>query len=379
VGLKVERITDIAKLTALAPEWAKLPCEHPFQTPQWVLCWWKHLSAKSLRVRDELHAYAVREDDGTLVAVAPLMRTCRPGTGPLAVRVIQFIGADPNITELRRMTVAADREEQATRAILAELGKHRSDWDWLQWGAVKSQHASAAVIEGETGSEKGVHQSEFILRLEPSWEEQRAKLSRNIKESLRKCYNSLKRENIVWELKIAQTPEEVARAVPQFLQLHASRSKVQGTVYHRDVFDAPAAQAFLEEVCVELARIGHTRVFQIVIGGKVVATRIGFVHGSQLYLYFSGFDPEYGKYSVMTTTVCEAIQWAISQKLAAVDLSFGEDVSKTRWGPDEIHWQCAKIPSSSLRGRLARHAYESAMGLLGSGVLKRLVGRDVGV
>jgi hypothetical protein len=43
-----------------------------------------------------------------------------------------------------------------------------------------------------------------------------------------------------------------------------------------------------------------------------MATRIGFVLGKTLYLYYSGYDVKMRKYSIMTTTVCETIKYAIA-------------------------------------------------------------------
>src|SRR5204862_1700452 len=64
-----EVIGDIARLEALAPEWLELwrrsPNATPFQSPMWVLPWWRHFGS------NELHAIAVR-DAGKLAALAPL-------------------------------------------------------------------------------------------------------------------------------------------------------------------------------------------------------------------------------------------------------------------------------------------------------------------
>ena len=78
------------------------------------------------------------------------------------------------------------------------------------------------------------------------------------------------------------------------------------------------------------------RVFQLEIAGSVVASRLGFLLGDELYLYFSGYEPAWGAYSVMTTTVAEVLKWAIERQLKLVNLSPGTDVSKTRWGATPI-------------------------------------------
>ena len=85
-----------------------------------------------------------------------------------------------------------------------------------------------------------------------------------------------------------------------------------------------------------MARAGDLRLFQIRVGGRIVAVRIGFALGDQLYLYFSGYDPDYGPYSIMTTLMAETLQWAHGNGVALVNLSSGVDRSKTRFRPEMI-------------------------------------------
>jgi CelD/BcsL family acetyltransferase involved in cellulose biosynthesis len=98
------------------------------------------------------------------------------------------------------------------------------------------------------------------------------------------------------------------------------------------------------------------------VGGEVVATRIGFAMGDTLYLYFSGSDPAWRKYSVMTTAVAEAFQRAIAEGFAAVNLSNGTDVSKTRWAPERIDYHDLVQVAPSRRARLAHGAYRLVTG-----------------
>ncbi len=133
-----------------------------------------------------------------------------------------------------------------------------------------------------------------------------------------------------------------------------------GSIPHPNHFAAEGARRFLHEVCGELAARDIMRVFQLTIGGRVVASRIGFEVGDSLYLYYSGSDPEWSKYSVMTTTAAEAIKYAIARGLKTVNLSPGNDVSKTRWSPREIPHQTAYEHSGRLRSWLLRNAYVKA-------------------
>jgi CelD/BcsL family acetyltransferase involved in cellulose biosynthesis len=117
------------------------------------------------------------------------------------------------------------------------------------------------------------------------------------------------------------------------------------------------------------------RLFQLNIDSQVVAMRIGFVVGGSLYLYYSGFDPAWSRYSVMTTALAEAIKYAIAQGIKTVNLSPTKDVSKTRWGPRQVDYQSAYQQNRRLRSRLARRAYMKAKSGEGlqSWVLQRLI------
>jgi hypothetical protein len=52
---------------------------------------------------------------------------------------------------------------------------------------------------------------------------------------------------------------------------------------------------------VRASEVGSAKLFELLVEGEVVASRIGFVLGDNLYLYFSGYHPRMSRYSVMTT------------------------------------------------------------------------------
>ncbi|GAC1676150.1 MAG: hypothetical protein NVS9B2_26560 [Steroidobacteraceae bacterium] len=102
------------------------------------------------------------------------------------------------------------------------------------------------------------------------------------------------------------------------------------------------------------------RIFQLKIGAHIVASRIGFVVDSSLYLYYSGYDVEWSRYSVMTTTLAEAIKYAIAKGFKTVNLSPTKDLAKTRWGPRQVDYKSAFQNRRRLRSRLLCRAYMKA-------------------
>ena len=380
-ALIVEEIESFGDLLALEPEWRELETQAgltlPFFTFDWVVSWWAHFREDKRAVRDSLFVRAVRRTDRTLVAVAPLMLTERPAVGPVRVRILQFFGADPNITELRGLLAAPGMEASVQRALLDNLASGSERWDWVYWGGVRAGSESEAALNLlPVQWERDI--PNFVLPLPKTWDELRGGLKHNIKESLRKCYNSLKRDNHVPILEVLRARGEMAAGLAHFFRLHGARAEVGGTVQHKDVFESQVAREFLVDLCERYADRGVARIFLLKIGEQVVATRIGFAFGSTLYLYYSGYDPAWAKYSVMTTTVAEAIKYAIAEGFAEVNLSTGNDVSKTRWGPQEVVYREAVLRSVRPRGKVALEAYRYLLKAKAHPKMKQLTGRFLG-
>jgi CelD/BcsL family acetyltransferase involved in cellulose biosynthesis len=203
--------------------------------------------------------------------------------------------------------------------------------------------------------------TEFRLRLPDSWEEFRAGLPRNVKESLRKCYNSLKRANLSFRFDVISRAQEMGPALERFFELHTARAARTDTVVHPNVFETPESKQFLRTACERFAERGCARIFQLVVDDRIVAVRVAFVVGDTLYLYFSGYDPAFAQYGVMTTTVAEAIKYAIDSGLSRVHLSAGNDVSKTRWRPTVTTTRHATLIAPSARAHLTHRMYRGAL------------------
>ncbi len=354
-------VEQVETFDALRDEWDLLDATTsprlPFTSPLWHSLWWQHFRESRTFVRDSLRLYAIRDPQGRLRGVAPMMLTERPAVGPLRARMLQFLGADPNVTEIRGVVCSAEDQPAVVEALLNHIEAHSTGWDWLFIGGILQAGDAYRVINERQGVKWGREIPDFFLTMPGDWETFKGTLSRNIKESMRKCYNSLKRDSLEFSFEVLTRPDQMDAGLDHFLRLHSARAAATDTITHKDVFESGPARAFLRDYLRQAAAQDKVRIFQLVITGKVVATRIGFVVGDALYLYFSGFDPEWGKYSVMTTTVAEALKFAIANRFATVNLSPGNDVSKTRWGPKELMLREAVVPSPSFLGPLVYRAY----------------------
>ncbi len=363
--LTVQVVRSVAGLSALEGEFAHLGAitgnTLPFARFEWHLAWCRHFLRAEPKVRDEPLYHVVRSRAGTCVAIIPLIIT-RRRLGGVKFASAALLGADPALTEIRSSLVAPGYEVAVAEALDTCLNNAR-DWDWMHW-SVPPDAFSASLGRLRNLDWEPVAPS-YVLDLPSTWEEFRAGLKRNIRESLRHCYNSLNRDGHEFEMAVAAVPAAVDDALERLFVLHALRAGMPGTTPHPNRFAGAGVRQFLKEACNGLAAHDVVRVFELSIAGKVVASRIGFELGGSLYLYYSGFDPAWSKYGVMTTAVAEALKYAIARGLDTVNLSPGNDVSKTRWGPREIPHQIAYEHSGRLRSRLLRRAYLKAGSLAG--------------
>jgi CelD/BcsL family acetyltransferase involved in cellulose biosynthesis len=370
-ALRVDRIDDPAELEELLPEWElldqRIRPRTPFTSPRWNVLWWQHLRARGLLAKDELFAHVVRNAEGELLAVAPLTVTRRPSVGPFRVRQLQFFGADINLTEVRGLACTRTDQDEAMAALLDYLVLRPAEWDWLEWPGLADDSA-IDVSDPEIRVHNGVPL--YYLTLPSSWEDLVTGLARGTREALDECYESPARGAPERVFRVVQAAHEVPEALNTLFRLHRARSLAAGPLISPDVFRTSTAREFFAAYARQMAERGALCLFQVELGGQVVATRVGFVLGEELYLYHSGHDPALGGGSVMTALVAEVIQWAIREGLKVISFSTGRDPAMRRWRPQET---VPAMPAPTRQRSISVAARERLAGAIrGASLLTRL-------
>ena len=366
-SLRIECITTQPELEQLETEWRALEpriLPVPFTSYDWNIAWWKHMHSARKAVCDSLFVITLRDTENQLRGVAPLMITHRPAVGPLRLAQLQFFGADQNITEMRGLAAPVE-DAPWLYAELIEYLRTQKQWDWMKLTGLPAATLAKEVVEKIYPATRWTRELfNFYLVLQPTWEEFKSGLSRNIKESLRKCANAPKRDGLNFTFNVARTMDEARPALDEFFRLHAARSQLTDTISHPNVFAEPNARDFLIEVCDRYVARDALRIFQLRSADRVIATRIGLVSGESVYFYYSGYDTEFSKYSVMTTAVAEGIKYCIESGFKTINLSTGRDVSKERWSPAETLYLEAELNAPAISSIAKYRAFRFASGVL---------------
>jgi len=364
-------VDDIEGIRALTPDYVHLyrvtGNALPYATQEWHLAWCEHLLSRAPHISQRPLFCVLRNGDGTCIAIVPLILT-RRRVGPLKIGTFAFVGADPSLTEIRNPLIEPGYERATVRALHGRLATIPG-WDWIQWNGVSAVVAEALSLE--TSPQWYETLDDYELDLPAAWPQLLATLGRNMRRSLRRSQDSLRRDGHSFEFVVARDCVEVRWALLRFLELHTLRARMPFGPVHPDRFASRSPRAFLYDVCERLAARDAVRVFQLRVADAVVASRIGFVIGDSLYLYHSGYDPAWARYAVMTTTMEEVVRYAITSGLRSVNLSLVGEQSKLRWRPRRVDFYSALVHRDSVRSRLACHAYRVAVS--GSSAPRRLL------
>jgi CelD/BcsL family acetyltransferase involved in cellulose biosynthesis len=334
----------------------------PFALQEWHLAWCRHFLNLEANAEDRVLFHVLRKGS-ECVGIVPFILTRRRVRG-LRIRTVALLGSDQGLSEIRNPLIKAGYEQAVVRAVHASLVRNH-EWDWVQWHRVSLALADALDREAQPHWYDAT--DDYVLDLPASWEALRATLSRNLKESLRHCYNSLRRAGHTFEFLVARERAELGAALHRFLELHSLRAAAADGPLHPNRFAGRALQDFLYEVCDRLADRDAVRVYQLRIGSDIVASRVGFVVNGSVYLYYSGFDPAWAHHGVMTTTVAEAIKYSIAEGIKSVNLSPHGEQSKLRWRPRLVVYPSALVQRENLTSRILCRTYRVALSNKGTG------------
>jgi CelD/BcsL family acetyltransferase involved in cellulose biosynthesis len=320
-SFQLELIRDPERLYAMEEEWSQLSREDlfatPFQSPEWLLPWWKHFS------EGELFVTAIREM-GRLVALIPFY-IYPHGTG--GERQLLLLGAG---TSDYQDGLFADRQHHSPLSMVAEcLLAHDGLWDvaylqQLRTGSPllglgdfipHSQHYASATCS-------------FLPAGRPN--SLSAKLMRNISYYRHRAEQQGK-------LEFLQATQETALSLFELLiRFHQDRWESRG---EPGVLSDRRVQQHHREAIPLFQRRGLLRLHALQLNEEVIGVQYGLAdpfhyQERKIYYYLSGFHSDFGHLSPGTLLLASALETAQQEGAIAVDLLRGEEQYKKLWNAE---------------------------------------------
>jgi CelD/BcsL family acetyltransferase involved in cellulose biosynthesis len=311
----ITELHTLDELLAIEDEWRRLydecPWGTPFQSPDWLMPWWRHFGIGALRV------IAVR-DGARLVCLAPFRLDTHS-------RLLSMLGT--GISDYLDILCAAGAAD-AAGAVLAHLASQPEQWAIcdLQELRPESPLFSARVPEGLSSvvEQMGVCP---VIELPPTEAEYLAGRRYQIRRSLKRAEALLR---IRGEFAIEQVSgREVGNYVEILFELHRKRWELRDAP---GVLDTPALRDFHREVSRRMFDSGALQLNVLWSNRSPAAAFYGFRKAQRLYAYLSGFDPALSRSSPGSVLLWAVIRQAIGNGIREFDMLRGGEAYKYDWG-----------------------------------------------
>lgn len=305
--MSIEVITGPEELEALAPTWLTL-CKKtnatPFQTPMWLLPWWRNFGSNDLSV-------IVSRDGDAIDAIAPLY-ILRGDESDESLGLFLGTGISDYLDVIGDASLVIDEMSKLNCQL----------WD-LQQLQPSSSMLNVALPDGFS---ENVEDQEAcpVLPLGTAFE---SLGSTHFQKKLRYYRRQLERTGEVRiETPTAETLDELLTAL---FDLHAARWK------RRDlpgVLADDASQQFHRDAARRMLDAGLLRMYATRIDDRIAAVFYGFALNGIVYYYLSGYDPDLEKLSIGTLLVAHAVEQAVRDGATSFDFLRGAEEYKYAWG-----------------------------------------------
>ena len=306
--MSAEVITSIERVEEIAPQWSELwqrsPAATPFQSPHWLLPWWRAFGSDSPYV-------IASSSNGRLDALAPLYILRDDDSGE---SLGMFIGT--GITDY--CDILGDIDPLADAITSA---------DCMMWD-LQQLRPSSPLLEMtlNDGWSDNVEDQEPcpVLELDRDFDALLSTHSRKKLRYYRRCAERL--GDVRYESATAATLDELLSSL---FELHAARWERRGLP---GVLADSTTQNFHRDVAQRMLDAGALRMYAMRIGETIRAIFYGFAHHNTVYYYLGGYDPDLEKISIGNTIVAHAIEQACIDGATTFDFLRGAEEYKYAWG-----------------------------------------------
>lgn len=308
-AIELKTVSDASGMEEITEGWSALCLQcgaTPFQSPEWLIPWWRHFGG------DNLLKIFILEKEGVLSAVAPLFIDRQTG-------VLKFIGS--GITDYLDFIAQDERELK----ILLEYIYGDDGWSGCE---LQDMPAWSKLFSAGAGFLEKRQECETCPYIElPEAENLRAVLKGRWGYGTFKAERMMSRQG---EVVIEKACEENLESI--MLTLFRLNIKEWKTRNATSVLESDRVMAFHMEASRGLLRAGALRVYRMLLNGVEAAVIYSFMDKERLYSYLSSFNPELARYSPGRVIILHAIKEAIREGAKEFDFLRGAEPYKYTWG-----------------------------------------------
>lgn len=310
---------------ALGREWEALLSrsrfQTPFLTPLWIEIWLKHFG-RSLRAKIILF----RAPEGALLAVG----TFSTSMGNGGQQGLTLVGST-DVCDYRDLVIVSGREEEA----FGVLGRffREGPWGYLEFNGTSEFSPTAQFLPPLMQSfgfrvVQEVEEVALYLDLPPTWEMFLESLNSKDRHELRRKMRRMERE-ASGEISGVEGSLALFREMEIFFDLHRKSRKDKAEFMSKEM------HAFFQDISTRFQERGWLNLSFLKVGGQAVAALFSFDFAGTEYVYNSGYDPEFARFSPGIVLAAHCIRRAIDKGMASFNFLRGREDYKYHLGGKE--------------------------------------------
>ncbi len=351
---KTELLLTRNDFFALESEWEDLlkrcDIENIFLTWEWLSTY-----LRTIDTQQTLWVLVVRDqNNGHLMAVAPLLLKRRQVAPALILKELSFIGSEVGSDHL---DFIVDKQHHTT--IINELSRfialqEEKPWDLIHLEGSRQQAIAHQVLQ--TLGHRVYHYPVICpyLRLPAQWRDYLQSLGKKRRYKI-KAYRRKLEESFPEQVSYhcVDTLTELEACLPDLFALHQQAQQAQG---RSGAFAEEARQLFHTEICRQFLAKGWLRLYFLKVNNKPIAMVYSFFYHGVVSFYTTGFDLQWSAHSPGQQIIYYVLEQLINERAQEFDFLRGDESYKFMMTQTVREDQRLIMPQS-YRGRFIAWAY----------------------
>lgn len=337
-GYSVETIYGLEAFLALKDQWVDLaqqdPSVSPYITWNWIKGWIEVWGAG----RDFVTLVCRQHDQ--VVGIVPFFWKTKPS--PLEVRKLWMVGFSDGaggngLTEEPLFVMEPNRilRENIWKAVHRKLESMLIDGGWdaaaYRRFGMGIEGCSLVEVRQLTINVQEFHRGCEVVSLPDTWEKYLKTISKSMRENIPYYPKKFVKEGLSYIVETVAL-SEVEETLDALIALHKKRTYLDPTMQHMDYFAEPRQQHLFKLSVSRMVENGEAHVVVLRVEGKIVAAQVFLQNQHTLLAHYSGFDPDWSKYSPLFVLQTEVIRQAIAKGFTTMNLLRGNAEWQKRWG-----------------------------------------------
>jgi len=325
IKMRITEVNRFSDFIALEERWRKVlqQSSHTiFQTWEWLSTWWRYFgNGKRLLI-------LLAEENEEIVGIAPLMYSVYTKSGARQ-GVIEFIGAGHS--EYNDF-ILTDKSKKSIHMFFDYLNNLTDNWSCAKFADIVEKRGQFSPLR-QISDKMLLGRTSLILALPKSYEGLLYSVKGRDKKDFKRNLRRLDENGFKVDLVDYSSETLLTKGMNTLFDLHQKRWRSKGGF--RGMFAEQNFRDFSLNIAKCFSQEGWLGLYCLELSGKPAAAILGFKYLSTYYLYISGLDPIYCKYSIGNLLYWLVMPRFIQEELVEFDFGIGTDAYKRQWNPIE--------------------------------------------